>query len=88
MAVTAAEIPLCTEITMAKGLIIMVIAEPMPHTITMTNTMPPITGTMVIQGIVNTAETTIMLLTIEIETAITIAIPLEAIIRDLLANKR
>lgn len=91
MAVTAADIPLCTEIIMAKDRIIMIMVEPIFHIIVnMINTMSRTAGTMIIQGIVNTAEAMIILLTMETGTTTAIAITLttETIISGLPINKR
>jgi hypothetical protein len=89
MAATAADIPLCTEIIMAKGRIIMIMVEPISHIIAnMTNTMSRIAGTMIIQSIINTTEATIILLTMKTETtAATITLTIETIVSDSPINK-
>ncbi|TAK59782.1 hypothetical protein [Methylobacter sp.] len=85
-AVTAVDIPLCTEIIMAKGRIIMIMTmviimvELIFHIIAnMINTMSNAAGIMIIQRIINAAEIMIIPLTIEMVANITITMTVIAI---------
>jgi hypothetical protein len=97
MGVTAADIPLCTEIIMSKGRIIMIMVIVMVELIfhiiaNMINTMSRTARIMIIQGIINATETMIIPLYTEMVakitmTVITIISIVEIIIDRLPVNK-